>query len=53
LRAIPAEAFTTGYARNAIVHQGRLDAGIQMIGKPFSMEALASKVRAILAGNDS
>ncbi|MEA3024832.1 MAG: hypothetical protein QOF91_117, partial [Alphaproteobacteria bacterium] len=28
--------FTTGYTRNAIVHHGRLDAGVQMIGKPFS-----------------
>jgi CheY-like chemotaxis protein len=44
--------FATGYTRNAIVHQGRLDAGVQMIGKPFSMVALASKVRAMLDGND-
>jgi hypothetical protein len=36
----------TASPQNAIVHQARLDAGIQMIGKPFSMEALASKVRA-------
>jgi signal transduction histidine kinase len=43
--------FATGYTRNAIVHQGRLDAGVQMIGKPFSMVALASKVRAMLDGN--
>ena len=28
--------FTTGYARNAIVHHGRLDAGVQLITKPFS-----------------
>src|ERR1700716_3992882 len=34
--------FTTGYTRNAIVHHGRLDAGVQMIGKPFSMVGLAS-----------
>jgi signal transduction histidine kinase len=40
--------FTTGYTRNAIVHHGRLDPGVQLIGKPFSMDALASKVRAIL-----
>jgi signal transduction histidine kinase len=43
--------FTTGYTRNAIVHHGRLDPGVQMIGKPFSMDALASKVRAILDGS--
>jgi CheY-like chemotaxis protein len=37
--------FTTGYARNAIVHQGRLDAGVQLITKPFTFEELAAKVR--------
>jgi CheY-like chemotaxis protein len=40
--------FTTGYARNAIVHQGRLDRGVQLITKPFGYEALASKVRDVL-----
>jgi PAS domain S-box-containing protein len=40
--------FTTGYTRNAIVHHGRLDAGVQMIGKPFSFNDLAAKVRALL-----
>lgn len=40
--------FTTGYARNAIVHQGRLDAGVQLITKPYTFEALASKVRDVL-----
>ena len=40
--------FTTGYTRNAIVHHGRLDQGVQMIGKPFSFDQLAAKVRAVL-----
>lgn len=40
--------FTTGYARNAIVHQGRLDAGVELITKPFSYAALAARVRDIL-----
>lgn len=40
--------FTTGYARNAIVHNGRLDADVQMIGKPFSLPDLAARVRDIL-----
>ena len=44
--------FTTGYTRNAIVHHGRLDPGVQMIGKPFSMDALATKVRDILDAAD-
>jgi PAS domain S-box-containing protein len=40
--------FTTGYSRNAIVHNGRLDPGVSLIGKPYSFEQLAAKVRACL-----
>ena len=40
--------FTTGYTRNAVVHNGVLDAGVEMIGKPFTLDALAVKVRLIL-----
>jgi signal transduction histidine kinase len=40
--------FTTGYTRNAIVHNGRLDEGVALITKPFSYAALAAKVRKIL-----
>ncbi|TWS94441.1 response regulator [Reyranella sp. CPCC 100927] len=40
--------FTTGYARNAIVHDGRLDPGVQLITKPFSYAAIAAKLRDIL-----
>ena len=40
--------FTTGYARNAIVHHGRLDPGIELISKPFSGAALATKIRELL-----
>ena len=35
--------FTTGYTRNAIVHHGRLDPGVQMIGKPFSFDELGAQ----------
>jgi PAS domain S-box-containing protein len=42
--------FTTGYARNAIVHHGRLDQGVQLITKPFSMSDLATRVRDVLDG---
>ncbi|MGQ7793181.1 PAS domain-containing protein [Faunimonas sp. B44] len=37
--------FTTGYARDAIVHNGRLEAGVQLITKPFTYADLAVKVR--------
>ena len=37
--------FTTGYARNAIVHDGRLDPGVELITKPFTQAALAEKLR--------
>jgi CheY-like chemotaxis protein len=40
--------YTTGYARNAIVHHGRLDAGVELITKPFSYADLAARVRDIL-----
>ncbi|MBM0205642.1 response regulator [Micromonospora sp. STR1s_5] len=42
--------FTTGYTRNAIVHNGVLDPGVQLIGKPYSVEQLAAKVREVLDG---
>ena len=40
--------FTTGYTRNAVIHNGRLEPGVHMIGKPFTFAELAARVRAIL-----
>jgi signal transduction histidine kinase len=40
--------FMTGYSRNAIVHQGRLDPGVDLIQKPLSSDQLASAVRKAL-----
>lgn len=37
--------FTTGYARNAIVHHGRLDPGVEVIFKSFTYSDLAGKLR--------
>jgi DNA-binding NtrC family response regulator len=42
--------FTTGYTQNAIVHHGRLDEGINFIGKPFSASSLIAKVQSVLRG---
>jgi CheY-like chemotaxis protein/two-component sensor histidine kinase len=40
--------FTTGYSRNAIVHHGRLDAGVRLLQKPFTFNQLANRVREVL-----
>jgi CheY-like chemotaxis protein len=40
--------FTSGYARNAIVHHGRLDPGVELLVKPFTFAALAAKIRRVL-----
>ena len=40
--------FTTGYTRNAIVHNGVLDARVHLIVKPFTLEALAAKIGDVL-----
>jgi CheY-like chemotaxis protein len=42
--------YTTGYARNAIVHGGVLDPGTELLPKPFSFAALASKIHTVLRG---
>jgi hypothetical protein len=39
--------FITGYAENAAVANGFLDPGMEMITKPFAVEALATKIRSM------
>jgi PAS domain S-box-containing protein len=41
--------FTSGYTADTIAHRGVLEAGISFLEKPFSMDALARKVREVLA----
>jgi len=40
--------YTTGYTRNAIVHNGTLDFGTELLSKPYTIQELADKVRSIL-----
>ncbi|WP_159727829.1 response regulator [Methylosinus sp. Ce-a6] len=42
--------FTTGYTPNAVVHNGVLDPGVELIVKPYSIDRLARKVRDLLDG---
>ena len=41
--------YTTGYTRNAIVHNGVLDPDVQLLVKPFTIESLARKLEEILS----
>jgi two-component SAPR family response regulator len=40
--------FTSGYARQAIMHNDRLDEGVHLLVKPFTREQLAQKIRIVL-----
>ena len=40
--------YTTGYTPNAVVHNGVVERGVELIGKPYTLNELAAKVRAIL-----
>jgi DNA-binding response OmpR family regulator len=40
--------FMTGYAENATIANGFLEPGMEMITKPFAIEALATRIRDII-----
>jgi PAS domain S-box-containing protein len=43
--------FITGYAENAVMGSGQLEPGMHVMTKPFAMEALAIRIKAILMGS--
>jgi PAS domain S-box-containing protein len=43
--------FITGYAENAAVGDGRLEAGMHVLTKPFAMQTLARRIRSIITGS--
>ena len=40
--------FITGYAENAVIGSGHLEPGMQVITKPFAIDALAHRVRSMI-----
>ena len=40
--------FTTGFTKNAVVHNGVLDPGVNFLAKPFTIDQLAAKIREVL-----
>ncbi|MBE9607015.1 PAS domain-containing protein [Acetobacteraceae bacterium H6797] len=42
--------FITGYAENAVVGNGHLEAGMHVLTKPFTMETLAARIRELISG---
>jgi signal transduction histidine kinase/ActR/RegA family two-component response regulator len=40
--------YTTGYTRNAVIHNGMLDRDVSFLPKPFTIQQLAAKVRQVL-----
>ena len=45
--------FTSGYTENAIVHNGNLDPGVELLSKPYDRDRLAAKLRRVLDGRSS
>jgi signal transduction histidine kinase len=45
--------YATGYAENAVVHNGHLDPGVILVNKPYRRAELLGKVRAVLDSEDT
>ena len=48
LRPMVRVLYTSGYTENAIIHQGKLDEGVELLQKPYRRNSLAKRVRAVL-----
>jgi signal transduction histidine kinase/CheY-like chemotaxis protein/CHASE3 domain sensor protein len=44
--------FTSGYTQNSIVHNGRLDEGVELLSKPYRKDELARKLRSLLQNEE-
>lgn len=42
--------FTTGFSRNAVIHNGVLDKDVNFLAKPFTLDQLTAKVREVMRG---
>ena len=42
--------FITGYAENAVLNNGHLEPGMQVVTKPFAMETLARRIKEMITG---
>ncbi len=41
--------YTSGYTENTVIHQGRVDPGVQLLNKPYRRQDLAAKLRTVLS----
>jgi len=41
--------YTTGYAENAVIHQGKLDRAMNLVNKPYRRTELLEKVREMIS----
>jgi hypothetical protein len=44
-------SFITGYAENAVVGNGHIEPGMQVLAEPFPMEALATRINDLMVSS--
>ncbi len=45
--------FTSGYTQNSVIHNGRLDEGVELLSKPYRREQLARRLRKLLTSSST